>query len=98
MSLKTGQKYEVLKPFQCLCLYGYQAPFTGGGEIAVAEGFQFKVMLDVNPAATAANCHPLDYEKHHEEFVPEEIRADDKYDGYGLMIKLDDISRFCRPL
>ena len=42
----------------------------------------------------AANCAPVNYEKLHPLIVPESVRRNSKYNGYGFVVPLDDLDEY----
>ena len=63
--------------------------------MTLPEGFEFEVSLDPPFGASAAHCRPLDYDQYHLYFVPATVSADDKYNGYGLVVDLRRLEREC---
>ena len=90
------QRYETLRSFPAGCLHSYRAPFTGGADVTIPAGLVFEISVDVPSGMTAAHCQAIDYERYEDVFVDESVRADDKYAGYGLVIRLVNIDNDCK--
>ena len=52
MTVRRGQRYEVLKDTPAICMTYWKAPYTGGLEVVVPAGEVLVVTVDPPPSAT----------------------------------------------
>jgi hypothetical protein len=88
-----GQRYQSTSELSASGLTHWRAPFTGGFQCALPAGTVLVVVDDPLAHATAAGCRPERYAEFEEVLVPIEDRSHEKYDGYTLVIELDEFGR-----
>jgi hypothetical protein len=95
---RKGDHYVVTTACPAIVLIQFLAPFTGGNERTLPLGLRFAVDDDPPAIATAVGATPEPYEEWEPELVPEKDRRADKYAGYSLVIKFDDLAKCCEKL
>jgi hypothetical protein len=93
--LRKGQRYRTVRDVGVGLLIHFRAPFTDGARATLRAGEVFTIALDPPALATAAQCNPERYEALEKELVPEEVRTDQKYSGYSLVIDFESVERDC---
>ena len=96
MTLRRGQRYEVLKDTPAICMTYWKAPYTGGLEGVVPAGEVLVVTVDPPPSATGADLVPERYDALLVRFIPPEERSAPTFGGYSLCLMFDQIGANCR--
>ncbi len=94
MRPKAGEIYVVNEPFESGVVIHWRAPMTTGYDQTLPAGLRFEIIHDPPPGAGGAYARPLDA-TWEGSFVRPEDRAHPKYDGYSLVVGLDDIENRC---
>tara|TARA_R100001143_G_scaffold55705_1_gene51862 strand:+ start:61 stop:432 length:372 start_codon:yes stop_codon:yes gene_type:complete len=81
------------QPVKVMYQVGYNAPFSSGGKSIFPSGEKVKVEHHVKGAQAVA-CKVIDYKRLEKVIVSERERNDEKYNGYGLLIFLDDLENY----
>ena len=87
---KAGERYRATQAVDVRALTHWRAPFTSGFTCRLPEGTVVVVRQDAPASATAALCVPEDSELE-SVLVPSRDRTDPKYDGYHLLVPVDDL-------
>jgi len=95
--VRFGSRFVVKTPLSIRGLTHWRAPFTGGFECTVAPGTVVVVAHEPTPGATAVGVRPEAYAELEPQLVPQEDRTSEKYDGYSLVIPLEEFGRSLEP-
>jgi hypothetical protein len=93
MKVGGGQRWEVTRDLATGGITMWRAPFTGGFNCTLPAGTVLRVENDPVPGARAVYCLPEDYEGLEQLVVPEADRRGDKYDGYALVVLLEEFGQ-----
>jgi hypothetical protein len=92
---KKGEKFEVIEPFLAYVLTLWKAPFTGGYERELPRGLRFIVSRDPPPSANSVAAEAKATAQWESVLVEERDRNAQKYDGYYLVIKFENLEANC---
>ncbi len=95
---RRGERYIVEEPIDATILTHWRAPFTGGSEKTLPRGLEFVVAYDPPEQATAVSCDPADPRAWESLLVDEPDILADKYAGYSLTIRFEDLRTRCSRL
>ena len=95
--VKMGQRFRALDDLQVEVVPAW-GPHDARSDVVLPAGEAFAIGPEPAPGAAEAYCVALDYDRLHEQFVPESWLSDELFHGYYLRISLDDIARRCEFL
>jgi hypothetical protein len=92
---KKGERYIVRTEFVALVLINWRAPMTSGDEKSLPVGLEFVIDADPLPHSTGAAARPDPYEVWESKLLSQADRDSEKYGGYYLVIKFDQLFANC---
>jgi hypothetical protein len=96
MNVRQGQVWLVTSDMAVRGLTHWRAPFTDGFKCILPAGTRVQVTR-AWANTTAAACRPIEYDAMERLLVPSKDRQDPKYDGYTLVLDLEDFGRMLTP-
>jgi hypothetical protein len=96
---RNDDLYECLLDTPVEFVTHWRAPYTGGGTGTLPKGTKVRILVDsavYRPAAYYAR--PVDAETLSLVLIPHEERANPKFDGFSLVLTLDDLEKRFRHL
>ncbi len=95
---RKGDRYAVTTAFTTILLVQFFAPFTGGNEQTLPAGLLFVIDHDAVDSAKGVAAIPEPYADWEPALVSDVDRKTEKYAGYYLVIKFDDLEKFCEKV
>lgn len=96
--LKADDRYKPKQDIRVIGMTAWGAPFTGGHDVILPKGVEFKILSNPRQEATAVYCEIIDYAKWEKIFVPEEDRKNKKYSNYYICIDIEEIKNNCEKI
>lgn len=94
---RKGEIFEVLEPCEATYLTAWEAPYTGGGKVALARGWRLRVSelpRDETPISVYAEA--VDYAAVEALVVPAADRTASRYRGYYFSVPTKVLCTKCR--
>jgi hypothetical protein len=98
MDFKRGTFFYVSETMRVSGLISWNAPTTTGFEGTLPKGTILVKLDDDIEGAIGAGYLPIEKERFEREFVPERERTNEKYSGYYVVIKHEEIGKVIVPL
>lgn len=96
---RNGEVFEAIEETAVEFVTHWSAPFTGGGSGVLPRGTKVRVeVFDRDPEPIAVYARPLDYAALEATLVSQLDRSADKYDGYSLSLRTEQLNRLFRPV
>lgn len=95
MEFRAGQEWSVREDANAICMVQFRAPFTGGTRVIVPAGELLIVLSDPLPHARAVGFRPKRYAELMKSFIDPKELSDQKFAGYYLVIKFEEVARCC---
>ncbi len=92
-----GEIYFTLQDIEVLGVSLFKAAGSGGFKCVLPKGTRVVIMHKPVWGASAVNVRPLNYAQLEQRLVPEAERTAPLYNGYGIILYLADLARYCRP-
>lgn len=93
---KSGEVYELQTDAVVSFLTHWHAPFTGGGTGTLKQGTRVRIGDDIDDEPIAVHAEPLEAARVERELVPVEERLAEKYAGFSLSLRTEDLNKVFR--
>lgn len=96
--IKKGDRFEIVHDFKTKALRHWKAPFTDGFKCVVPKGTILIALSDGTFPYMLFAAIPDNYSDFEEQHVAADIRGDEKYDGYSILLPYWQLGRTFRRL
>ena len=95
---REGARFRTKVSIDVSALTTWAVPFTGGDLRPLPANEDFVVLNPPAEGASAVACRPVRYDELHPHFVRYVDRSSPTYDGYYLVISLEQLRTCCTSL
>jgi hypothetical protein len=91
----NGEIYEAIEDVTMEYITHWKVPMTCDGEFILKKNTRIKIVIvDEDPEPISVYADAVEYEELEKEIIPDEIRNDERYNGFSLGIDTIDLNKY----